>query len=127
MALDREKPVGNVILSPMQAEADGTPIKVAALGPIAVLPDHQGESIGSQLVRASIAWARDRGYTAIFLLGNPAYHSRFGFRVEAAAPFVSPYAGRYFQALMLNDIFVLPKSGRADYAPAFAAFEGQGT
>lgn len=123
MALDGDETVGNLILSPMTADADGEPIKVAAVGPIGVLPDRQGEGIGSALMRAGIEWARGEDFTAIFLLGNPDYYGRFGFSAEAAAPFASPYAGQYFQALMLDDTFVVPKSGRADYASAFAAFE----
>lgn len=124
MALDDDEVVGNLILSPMHAEAEGEPVRAAAIGPIGVRPDRQGEAIGSALMHASIDWARDEGYAAIFLLGNPAYYGRFGFAAETAAPFASPYAGPYFQALRLDDIFVLPKSGRADYAPAFTAFEG---
>jgi putative acetyltransferase len=123
MALDGDEPVGNLILSLMHAQAEGEPLKAAAIGPIGVRPDRQGEGIGSALMRACIEWARGEGFAAIFLLGSPNYYGRFGFSAEAAAPFASPYAGPYFQALMLDDTFVVPKSGRADYAPAFAAFE----
>lgn len=123
VALDGDEPVGNLILSLMVAEGDGMSIRAAAIGPIGVRPDRQGEGIGAMLMRAGIDWARGEGIVAIFLLGNPDYYGRFGFSAETAAPFASTYAGPYFQALLLDDTFVLPKSGRADYAPAFAAFE----
>ncbi len=123
MACDGDEPVGNLIQSPMVAEADGKSIKAAAIGPIGVRPDRQRQGIGSALMRAGIEWAKSEDFTAIFLLGDPDYYGRFGFSVETAAPFSSPYAGPYFQALLLDDTFVVPKSGRADYAPAFAAFE----
>jgi putative acetyltransferase len=124
IAVDDDEPVGNVILSPMQVKADGRFVEAAAVGPIGVLPARHGEGIGSALMRESVDWARTEGFTAMFLLGDPEYYRRFGFRAETAAPFASSYAGPYFQALILDDLFVLPKTGKADYARAFAAFEG---
>jgi putative acetyltransferase len=121
MAVDDGEAVGNVILSRMDAEADGVPIRAVALAPIGVLPARQKQGIGGELVRSAIEWARDTGQDAIFLLGDPGYYGRFGFSAEMAAPFASPYAGPYLQALFPGKAFQLPKSGRADYAPAFAA------
>ncbi len=56
----------------------------------------------------------------IFVLGEPGYYKRFGFSVEAARPFASPYAGPYLMALALNK-FAPFQAGKAEYAPAFAA------
>ena len=50
-------------------------------------------------------------------LGEPDYYRRFGFSVEAAGAFASPYAGPYFQALMLAPD--APKAGRVSYPAAF--------
>ncbi|MCA1749782.1 MAG: GNAT family N-acetyltransferase [Parasphingopyxis sp.] len=124
IALDGERAIGNVILSPMGAEIDGRRIRAVALGPIGVLPDRQDEGVGEALVQAAIAWARGEGFAAMFLLGAPEYYGRFGFSAEAARRFASPYAGEHWQALALDETFSPSGSGRADYAPAFAAFEG---
>jgi predicted N-acetyltransferase YhbS len=50
------------------------------LGPIAVDPQHQGQGIGGELMRATIEQAQTTGYTLIALLGHPTYYPRFGFK-----------------------------------------------
>ena len=64
--------------------ADGRTVREASLGPIAVVPGRQGGGIGSALVREGLERCRDLGYGAVFLLGNPRYYSRFGFRPASA-------------------------------------------
>ena len=111
--------VGHMLLSRMRVDADGRRIRALALAPVAVLPERQGQGIGSALVEASLAAAREQGAQIVFLLGEPEYYSRFGFDAATAAPFSSPYAGPYFQALLLDGLS-LPASGTAEHAPAFA-------
>lgn len=125
IAEEEGEAVGNAILSAMNVEADGKPFQAAALGPIGVLPEHQKQGVGSALMTAAVDWARKEGFAAMFLLGDPRFYARFGFSIEAARPFASPYAGPHWQALILDERFMLPKSGRADYARAFAAIEDE--
>ena len=113
---------GHVLFSRMSVEADGQDLHGWGLGPVAVVPDRQRTGIGSALVEAGIGRARATGVQIIFVLGEPAYYGRFGFDAKSAAPFASPYAGAYFQALALASL-PQPSVGRADYAPAFAGFE----
>lgn len=98
VALDGDVIVGCNMLSVLDA-----PEKCLGLGPIAVTPERQGQGIGGALVRASIKAARDGGWRAIFLLGNPDYYGRFGFSAANAAPFKSAYPPAYMQALPLFD------------------------
>ena len=67
-----------------------------------VAPDRQGGGIGGALIREAIARANATGETLLFVLGDPAYYSRFGFSTATAAPFDCVYAGEYFMALELN-------------------------
>jgi putative acetyltransferase len=53
---------------------------VVAVGPIGVLPDHQGTGIGSALMDALLSAADAVSVPLIGLLGAPQYYSRFGFR-----------------------------------------------
>lgn len=115
--------VGHIALSPMVVQADGEPVRALGLGPVGVLPGEQGKGIGGALIEAAHDWAKAEGWQMIFLLGDPAYYGRFGYSAQAAAPFASPYAGPYWQALVLDDALSLPKTGKADYARAFAALE----
>jgi putative acetyltransferase len=122
VAVEHGKVVGHVLFSRMSVEADGRGLVGLGLGPVAVVPDRQRTGIGSALVEAGMAKAQSTGAQIIFVLGEPAYYSRFGFDVKCAAPFISTYAGSYLQARMLGNV-PQPVTGRADYAPAFAGLE----
>ncbi len=112
--------VGHVLFSRMTVVGDGETVHALGLAPVAVVPDRQNQGIGARLIETGLSAARDEGADLVFLVGEPAYYGRFGFRADAAAPFTSPYAGEYFQAKPLADDRRVPASGRADYAPAFA-------
>jgi putative acetyltransferase len=108
---------GHVLLSRMAA-----PVGTLGLAPVSVAPEMQGRGVGSALIRAAIAEARAAGWTAIFVLGEQAYYGRFGFSVEAARGFTSPYAGDHFAMLALNED-AANLGGTADYPAAFAALD----
>jgi putative acetyltransferase len=76
--------VGHVMFSPVSIEGAGEPPPIAGLAPLAVLPERQGEGAGSALIRAGLSDCDSMGWQAIFLLGDPAYYSRFGFNLAAA-------------------------------------------
>lgn len=89
------------------------------LGPIGVLPDHQGRGVGSALMEEVIGLADENGEPAIVLLGEPAYYSRFGFRAASELGIEPPEGwGDYFQALPLAS-WKPGLRGRFTYAPAF--------
>jgi len=111
---------GHVMLSRMRVEGDGRTWRALGLGPVAVMPGHQGMGLGAALIDGALAIARATGEALVFVLGEPAYYQRFGFSAEAAAPFASPYAGPYFMALALKAEPGLPAAGSAAYAPAFS-------
>ena len=52
----------------------------------------------------------------MFVLGNPAYYGRFGFRGESAIGYVSPYSGPHFMALPFIEV---PKTGEIVYPESF--------
>ena len=106
--------VGHALLSPMNA-----PFRALGLAPVAVLPERQGEGIGSALIRAGLSRARDEGWQAVFVLGEPAYYRRFGFDPALAEGFDCAYAGPYLMALPLGG--ALPaRTGQLRYAEAFS-------
>jgi putative acetyltransferase len=123
VASDSGAIVGHILFNLTRVTADGRAVDALALAPVAVLPERQGRGIGSALIGEGLRTARTRGAQIVFVLGDPGYYGRFGFSAEAAAPFRSPYAGPHFQAKVLGDNFVLPRSGSADYARAFAELE----
>ena len=107
--------LGHVAVSPVRI-TDGT-TGWFGLGPISVLPAHQGRGLGSALMLAALAALRGRGAAGCVLLGDPGYYGRFGFRNDPDLVLAGVPAA-YFQALAFTE--VKPK-GRVHYS---AAFEG---
>lgn len=58
-------------------EGDEQPMLL--FGPVGVLPEYQGKGYGSALIRFTLERAREQGWPAVVITGNPAYYSRFGF------------------------------------------------
>ncbi|MGH1419272.1 MAG: GNAT family N-acetyltransferase [Hyphomicrobiaceae bacterium] len=96
--------VGHVIFTDCGVE--GTPSKVALLGPLAVASKLQKQGIGSSLVRNGLQRLADDNIAHVFVLGDPAYYGRFGFTTEAniAPPYPLPEEWRdAWQAIELGD------------------------
>ncbi len=104
---------------------DGQDHQVLSLGPIAVLPQYQKLGIGGLLIRATKQLARQMGYRAIFLCGDPAYYSRQGF--SPAKQYDIRTAGdQYMAALQVCELYSQALSGitgRYEEDPIYAACE----
>ena len=80
VACDGERIVGNIMYSKARViGSSGETHEVLCLGPVSVLPELQGRGIGGRLILESLERARDLGFRGVFLMGNPAYYSKFGF------------------------------------------------
>lgn len=97
VATDREQIIGHVVMSRM-AEPPGT----LALAPVSVHPDRQKKGIGSTLIRIATEAVEEAGWTAVFVLGNPKYYGRFGYEVEQATSFETPFPSEYTAACVLD-------------------------
>ncbi|MEQ8665106.1 MAG: N-acetyltransferase [Rhodospirillales bacterium] len=106
--------IGHVMLSKL-VEPGG----MLALAPVSVDPARQGMSVGSALIEAALAQAREDDWGAVFVLGEPDYYGRFGFALEAAEPFSSPYPPAYMMALELRPGALSGKTGALVYPSAF--------
>lgn len=113
-----DKLVGHIAFSPL-ALPETPSVKTCALAPLGVLPDHQGQGIGSALVEDGLQRLADEGMDLVIVLGDPEYYSGFGFSTEAAADLRTPYDGPYLQALALTDKGTEAR-GPVSYARAFA-------
>lgn len=123
LAQDEEKQAlaGLVALSRMQVAVGGDAVPAVALAPVAVAPDYRRAGVAEALIHTAIDRMREAGAALIFVLGDPAFYERFGFSVDLAAGYDSPYAGPYFMALAPQGIAPVGERGLADHAPAFAA------
>jgi hypothetical protein len=53
------------------------------LGPIAVVPEHQGHGVGAALIEEGHRVAASKGYLVSYLIGHRTYYPRFGYRTNA--------------------------------------------
>ncbi len=117
---------GVVVFSRMTVEAGGKIIPAVALAPVAVGKAHRRQGVAEALVQAGLDHLGDAGAAVCFVLGDPSYYGRFGFSVDHAAGFVSPYAGAYFMAMPLQGgKLACGERGKAEHAAAFAGLGGE--
>lgn len=112
--------MGHVLYSDLSVVADdGGSVRAVALAPLAVRPHGQGQGIGSQLVRESLAVLKDLGIDVVVVLGDPAFYSRFGFNAALTkAHFDALFEGDAFMALELREGALVEKY-KVTYAHAF--------
>lgn len=116
--------VGHVAVSPVVV-SDGSPAWFG-LGPLSVLPGHQGLGVGSGLMRSALQHLRELDAAGCVLVGEPAFYGRFGFRTEPGLVLPGVPA-EYFQAIAFGA--TVPR-GEVTYHEAFdvrpADLENQG-
>jgi putative acetyltransferase len=114
--------VGYVMISFVALHRDGTQYRVANLSPLAVALHHQGEGIGSALVREVTSRADARGEPLVVLEGSPTFYRRLGFEhalshgIEIALPSWAPREAAQMLRLRNYDPSV---RGRVVYPSAF--------
>jgi putative acetyltransferase len=82
--------VGHVQLSWSWLDAPARLVDVLVLSPLSVVPEHQRQGVGGQLVRHAIAAARQLGAPLLFVEGDPRYYGRFGFQAGGDHGFTAP-------------------------------------
>ncbi len=80
VAVADEQIVGHALFSPVTVETDREKVLGMGLGPMAVLPGHQRQGVGTQLIKYGINKLRVDGCPFIIVLGHPEYYPRFGFK-----------------------------------------------
>ncbi|MBA1337175.1 MAG: Acetyltransferase [Firmicutes bacterium] len=105
VACDNDYIIGNIIYSKAKVINDeNKEFEVLCMGPLSVLPSFQRKGIGSLLMNFSIKKARELGYKAIIIFGNPNYYQRFGF-VNAKRYGIKTSSGENFDAFMALELF----------------------
>ena len=111
--------IGHILFSRMTVETPQGSVPAVSLAPMAVLPEHQGREVGSQLVRRGLAELRNRRERIVIVLGHEHYYPRFGFSSEKARCLASPFPSEAFMALELIDGSLEGIRGAVRYASAF--------
>lgn len=111
--------VGHIFFSPVSIASEES----AALGlaPMAVLPEHQKQGVGSRLIREGLGECRRIGFDVVVVLGHPEYYPRFGF-VPAARKGLRceyPVPDEVFMVAELKPGALAGRRGLVKYRPEF--------
>lgn len=80
VAVDNSELVGQVTFSPAKLSDGSGPW--FALGPVSIVPQRQGEGIGSSLINLGLERIAALGALGCILTGNPVYYTKFGFELS---------------------------------------------
>jgi putative acetyltransferase len=112
--------VGHILFSRLPIITEAGTIDAVGLAPMAVLPGHQRQGIGSRQVKAGLQACREQGHRIVVVLGHPAYYRRLGFSADLARPLASPFGGGdAWMALELVPGALAGVQGRVEYRPPF--------
>lgn len=77
------KILGYILLTPFKIQNDKEEFSSLALAPVAVLPSHQKQGIGGNLIQFAHQKAKELNYTSIALLGHEDYYPKFGYQLAS--------------------------------------------
>jgi putative acetyltransferase len=121
VAEEGEVVVGHILFTSALIEDAGHRVVGMGLAPLAVLPDHQRQGIGSALVRRGLEILRERACPFIIVLGHPAYYPRFGFERASLHGLACQWEvpDEAFMVLILDSDALAGISGVARYRAEF--------
>ena len=111
--------VGHVLYSRMSIETADMPVPAVALAPVAVLPEMQGQGVGTQMIRHGLECLRGAGEQIVIVLGNSKYYARFGFSTSKARSLTSPFPSESLMALEFKPGILDDLHGEVRYPDAF--------
>ncbi len=115
--------VGHILFSGVNLVTDTETLTITSLAPMAVLPSHQRQGIGSMLVETGLKCCQVLGHRIAVVLGHPNFYTKFGFSAELADGITSPFGGGdAWMALELAAGSLAGVVGRIEYPPPFDAF-----
>ena len=113
-----DRVVGHILFSPLLiGDASG-----AALGPLAVLPQHQRHGIGGMLIQEGVTRLRAAGCPFIVVVGHAGYYPRFGFTPASTHGITCQWnvPDDVFMVLPLDPMKMIHVSGVATYRHEFS-------
>lgn len=90
LAFDGEQAVGHILFTKGWLEGFED-LSVSILAPLAVIPSHQKQGIGGQLIHAGLERLKQQEVDLVFVLGHIEYYPRHGFVPALPQGFIPPY------------------------------------
>ena len=72
--------VAHIMLTKTYVATGGSKFEALLLAPLSVALEYRKRGIGSKLVKLSFELAKHLRYRAVFVVGDPSFYSRFGFK-----------------------------------------------
>lgn len=85
------RPLGHVLFTGARLTAPDSDVPASILAPLAVVPAAQRRGVGGALIKAGLDRLRQDGVALVFVLGDPAYYTRFGFAPAGSQGLAAPY------------------------------------
>ena len=106
IAYDGDEAVGHILFTKAEISCSRCAVDARILAPLAVVPGCQKQGIGGRLINAGISQLEESGAVMVFVLGDPAYYSRFGFASASAHGLNAPYRlpPEYAEAWMVREL-----------------------
>lgn len=103
------KIIANIVYAKGKLKLENGDIReILIFGPVSVLPEYQKKGYGEKLINYTIEKAKEFGFDAIVITGNPKYYKKFGF--ESCSKYKIHYEGLdkneeapFFMIKILND------------------------
>lgn len=103
------KIIANIVYAKGKLKLENGDIReILIFGPVSVLPEYQKKGYGEKLINYTIEKAKELGFDAIVIMGNPNYYKKFGF--ESCSKYKIYYEGidkkeetPFFMIKILND------------------------
>jgi len=81
VAEEGNKIIGHIMMTKTHIEQpDGSIFNALLVAPLSVLLEYRDRGVGSALMQEAVTIARSMGYKVAFLVGDPGYYSRFGYK-----------------------------------------------
>lgn len=81
VAEEQGRIVGHILLTKYAVKlATGAEQELLLIAPLAVALEYRSKGVGAALMNEGLRRAKELGYKAALLIGDPAYYARFGFR-----------------------------------------------
>ena len=91
LAFQEDLAVGHILFTKARLEPESA-FSISILAPLAVIPDAQNQGIGGKLIKHGLQVLLKSGVDLVFVLGYPAYYSRYGFQPAKKLGLDTPYS-----------------------------------
>ena len=121
VAHDESRVIGHVLFTPVTVRDGVADWSALGMGPVAVRPDRQRRGVGSALILAGLEKCLEAGESVVFVLGDPGYYVRFGFRsaIALGLRYRSPQFDLAFMVAELTPGALGNRKGMVEYLGPF--------